>query len=60
MGGTAQGRDRWGEGEQQRTRIEALMRGPCSDGRGSTTSGGDKVSILVAGTGSHPPLGQLP
>lgn len=29
MGGTAKGRDRWGEREQQRTGIEAMIRGPC-------------------------------
>ena len=29
MGGTAKGRDRWGEGEQQRTGIEAMITAPC-------------------------------
>lgn len=28
VGGTAKGKDRWGEGEQQRARIEAMIRGP--------------------------------
>lgn len=38
-GGTAKDRDRWGEGEQQKSRIEAVIKGQWGDPLSSSSSG---------------------